>query len=912
MTFLFTDIAGSTRLWEDHGDAMAATLNRHDEVMREAVEAFDGYLVKSTGDGALAAFSDVRDALRAAVSAQQTFADPGWDGKLALKVRTAIHTGTATERDGDYFGPVLNRAARLLAIGHGGQLLLSNSAASLARDVLDDGYRLIDLGEHRLRDLSRTERIFQLVVPDLGHDFPPLRSLDRVPTNLSEQLTSFVGRDRELREIGALLRAHRLVTITGVGGVGKTRLALQLAAEVSTWNTDGVWVCELASAETDQMMVEVMGAVLGVPARGSLSRCESIVEFLRTKKVLLVVDNCEHLLDAVATVVTAILRECPSVTVLATSREGLGVEGERLWPLRSLSLAPVGASDDEVAASDAVSLFVDRALGADPGFARGSAPGSTTAVAEICRRLDGIPLAIELAAARTAALSTSEIATLLDERFRLLTRGRRGAVDRHQTLRATVDWSYSLLSESERLLFDRLGVFPGSFDARAAGMVAAGDGVDAFAVIDLLTELVAKSMLVADRSADDTIRYVLLETLRDYALEHLALRGETDDLRRRHAAHYAAVAEHMGPGLLSPDEVVWRDRVGLELDNLRAAVDWSLESEGDEELAFRIIAALAYEVTDFRAAGIGAWAERAAHTSALDASPCRSWVLGVAAYGAFHRGDLTAAEAYARALDVEPTPAWVHAQGALGNVAASRGDLASALEIYGAARAAVGAGDEWRYPSCWVPAVRAIYAGIAGDRELARAETEAGLEAARGFGQPSALALALYVCAMTRMDDEPDRALRDAEESVALHRAGASDVVYANATLVTSVLRERAGDIAGAAAAAREAVAHADAIGDRSGTYGLSSALRLLFTGGDIEGAVVLAGAVIDGWFRELVLTTSDELTQRDAILRSAAQTLGPDRYAAARARGAAMAYEAVIRYVLEALDRAFPPSHPE
>jgi predicted ATPase/class 3 adenylate cyclase len=907
VTFLFTDIEGSTRLWEEQHDGMAAALARHDDLLREVVSGHRGYLVKSTGDGSLAAFADAHDALRAAATAQLELAATDWNVTGPLLVRMAVHTGSATERNGDYFGPVLNRAARLLAIGHGGQVLVSNATASIAGDVLDDGARLIALGEHRLRDLSRPELVFQLVVPGLIREFPAPRSLDTVRTNLPERLTSFVGRDRELRDLGKLLQTHRLVTVTGVGGVGKTRLALHLAADASSRYIDGTWVCELAAVEDEDSMVEVLAATMGVAARSGLSLAESIGEFLWAKQVLLVIDNCEHLLDAVAGIVGAILRDCPRASVLATSREGLGLDGEQLWPLRSLAMPPLGAPGDEVATSDAVMLFVDRAQGADPRFALD--PGNAVAVAEICRRLDGIPLAIELAAARTAALSPGDVAALLDERFRLLTRGRRGAVDRHQTLRATVDWSYSLLSENERLLFDRLGVFPGSFDAPAAQSVAVGDGVDGFAVIELLTELVAKSMLVADRSGDGPMRYQLLETIRDYAMEHLGALGETDNLRRRHANHYAEIAEQIGPGLLSRDELVWRARELLELDNLRAAVDWALESGGDEELAFRVIAALATEATSHRAAGIGGWAERAARTSALDASLCRSWVLSVAAYGAFHRGDLTATEAYVRSIPREATQAWVYAVAALGNVVASRGDVGAALEIYRGAIEALGAGDEWAYPSCWVRAVRGIFASTAGDTDLARAETEAGLRAARRLGQPSALALALYASSMAMMETDPEAALAAAEESIdLLGSAGASDVVYSGAVLVVSLLRERAGDSLGAAIAAREAIAHSDEIGDRAWIHApLTSALRLIGSAGDAEGAAVIAGALLDGWFHELVFTLEADVSSRDEALRSAAATLGPGPYEAARARGAAMPYEEVIAYVLAELDRTFP-----
>jgi hypothetical protein len=346
----------------------------------------------------------------------------------------------------------------------------------------------------------------------------------------------------------------------------------------------------------------------------------------------------------------------------------------------------------------------------------------------------------------------------------------------------------------------------------------------------------------------------------------------------------------------------------MELDNLRAAVDWSLETPGEEELAFRIIAALAYEATDFRAAGIGAWAERAARVPALDSSPNRSWVLSVAAYGAFHRGDLGGTEGYVRAISRDATPAWVHATGALGNVVASRGDVPTALALYKDAMDAIGSGDEWAYPSCWVRSVRGIYASVLGDTELARAETEAGLRAARRFEQPSALALALYASAMAHVDTDPGYALKAAEESVGLLRSGASDVVYAGATLVLSMLRERAGRAPDAAAAVREAIAHSDEIGDRAWIQSpMNSALRLLAAQGEEEAAIVIAGALLEGWFRELVLTFESDVAQRGAILRAAEAALGPERYAAARARGAAMTYEEAVGYALGELDRVFP-----
>ena len=527
VTFLFTDLEGSTRLWEQHPEAMKPALARHDEILRDAIAAHNGHVVKMTGDGAHAAFGDATSAVLAAHDAQLALGRESWDVTGPLRVRMGIHTGHAEARDGDYFGSAVNRAARLMSVAHGGQVVVSLATEELLHDVASDGCELVDLGEHRLRDLTRAERLFQLHAPGLPSTFPSLRTLDAYAGNLPTQLTSFVGRQEELERVTATVRDVRLVTLTGVGGVGKTRLALQAAAEVLPEFPDGAWLCELAAANDPDAMIEVVAAALGVQPRAGTTLDGSIVEFLRTKQLLLVLDNCEHLLDAAATFAERVLRACDGVRVLATSREGLAVEGEQVRPLRSLQ--PAGAEQ----------LFTERARAVVPDFSVGSAHAD--AVTEVCRRLDGIPLAIELAAARVRAMSPEEIASLLDERFRLLTGGRRTAVERHQTLRAMVDWSYSMLDPTERVVFDRLGVFSGSFDATAAAAVVAGDGIEAWDVREALTRLVDRSMVVAEHGEEAVTRYSMLETLRQYARERLDESGEPDAWRRRHARVLRAV-----------------------------------------------------------------------------------------------------------------------------------------------------------------------------------------------------------------------------------------------------------------------------------------------------------------------------------------------------------------------------------
>jgi class 3 adenylate cyclase len=447
VTFLFTDIEGSTRLWDEHADAMKDALARHDAILREAVESRGGSIVKTTGDGLHAAFATAEDGIGAAVAAQSALGVESWGSTGPLRVRMSLHTGTAELRDGDYYGAAINRAARLMAIGHGGQVLLSTVTADLVGDVMRAGYALVDLGEHRLRDLSRPEHVFQLNAPGLPAEFPPLRSVDARPGNLPRQVTTFVGRETELALLTRALGERALVTLTGVGGVGKTRLALQAAGEMAGAFGDGEWLCELAPVTDSDAVWDTLAASLGVRPSPGRSMSETLLEYLALKRLLLVLDNCEHLLLAAARVVDTIAQRCPHVVVLATSREGLGIAGEQMVAVPSLDLPAADASLDALSRTDAVRLFVDRARDAKSGFTL--TEENSTAVAQLCRRLDGIPLALELAAARVRSLTPDDLVERLDQRFKLLTRGSRAALERHQTLRNTIDWSYDLLDAAE-------------------------------------------------------------------------------------------------------------------------------------------------------------------------------------------------------------------------------------------------------------------------------------------------------------------------------------------------------------------------------------------------------------------------------------------------------------------------------
>jgi predicted ATPase/DNA-binding SARP family transcriptional activator len=596
--FLFTDIEASTRRWEGDQDAMATDLARHDELMRQAVEAHHGHLFAHTGDGLGAAFPTASEALAAAVAGQRALLDQSWRAESPLRVRMALHAGAAEPRQGTYFGPTLNRVARLLDMAAGGQILCSGAAADLARDHLPVGVALVDLGEHRLADLNRPERLYQATHPELPSDCGLVRSPDAPVDNLPVALTSFVGRLRELEELDKLLATGRLVTLTGVGGAGKTRLALRLAAGVRDRFPDGVWLVELGQISDPSLVASEMMAALGILVSGlgleSTAPEERLCDYLRLRSALLVLDTCEHLVKPVSDLVRAILARCPGVTVLATSREVLGLPGEVPWPLPGLTLPAVGAErSDELATSDAVALFCARAADARPGF--GLTDANAGAVAQICRRLDGIPLALELAATRIRVLGAHQVAERLDDRFRLLSDGGRTTVSRHQTLRATMDWSYELLPGPEQALLRRLAAFPQSFDLQAVEGIWDDTAAPGIAdVLDLLARLVDKSLVVVESSGVE-VRYRLLDTVREYGLEKLAEAGETDAARRRHRDYYLHMAlgqhDRQGQGVGAWWEERWMAHVDEEWENFHAALSWSV-AVGDHWAAVVMGAAL--------------------------------------------------------------------------------------------------------------------------------------------------------------------------------------------------------------------------------------------------------------------------------------------------------------------------------
>jgi predicted ATPase/class 3 adenylate cyclase len=574
LTFLFTDIEGSTALLRRLGDDIySQVLTDHHQLIRAALDTHNGKEEGTQGDAFFAAFTSPRACVAAALEMQRELRDYEWPGNERLRVRMGIHTGEASEAATGLVGYEVHRAARIAAVGHGGQVLLSSAAAGLVEDALPAEVSLRDLGSHRLKDLGRPETIFQLVAEGLDSDFAPLRSLDNpeLANNLPASLNTFVGRSAELAEVRQLIETSRLVTLTGAGGSGKTRLALQAAAELLDGSGEGVWFVELAPVSDPDFVASTVMTALQLHLESETAPLDSLLRALRDQNVLIVLDNCEHVIDTVAKMTDLIGRNCPRVSLVATSREPLGVDGERVYRVRSLSLPDEGvAVADDLEGSDAVELFLARARAHDSTFEIDDAIAPL--VASVCQRLDGIPLAIELAASRLSSMSLDDLHERLDQRFRLLTGGSRNALPRQQTLGATVAWSYDLLTDPERDMLRRLSVFVGGFDLKAAEAVCVASGLESFDVADLLSSLVNKSLVTAER-ASSSLRYRLLETIRQYAADQLIqIGGEEQTLRSRqlHAEHYLALCLEAEAELKGPKQGAWLSRLDLEYDNLLA------------------------------------------------------------------------------------------------------------------------------------------------------------------------------------------------------------------------------------------------------------------------------------------------------------------------------------------------------
>jgi predicted ATPase/class 3 adenylate cyclase len=573
VTFLFTDIEGSTKLWQEQPEAMAVSHARHDDILRTAIESNHGYVFQIVGDSFSAAFNNAIDGLRAVLSAQRGLKTETWGETGAIKVRMGLHTGSAEILpDGKYEGyATIASTQRVMSAAHGGQTLLTQITYELLQNIVLDDVTLRDMGEHRLKDLRAPLRLYQINAADLPHEFPPIKSLDVQPNKLPAQLTSFIGREKEIREAKEKLSSAKLLTLIGPGGTGKTRLSIQLGTEVLPNFKDGVWFIELAPLADPALILQTIASVLNVRAQMGVSLKDIVIDYLRAKNLLLIFDNCEHLVEASAQLADEFLHHAPNIKIIASSREALGIGGETVYRVPSLSLPnQAQASREALAGFESIQLFVERARAANPKF--DLTEKNASAVAQICRRLDGIPLALELAAARVTVFSAEQIATRLDDRFKLLTGGSRTALPRQQTLRALIDWSYDMLSLDERALLRRLSVFAGGWVFEAAESIC--NDLD---VLSLLTQLVNKSLVTMDDEGDEP-RYRLLETVRQYARDKLMEAGEAEQMRNHHLGYFVQLAEQAEQELIEGSALRWVIRLEAETDNLRAAFEWGLEN----------------------------------------------------------------------------------------------------------------------------------------------------------------------------------------------------------------------------------------------------------------------------------------------------------------------------------------------
>jgi predicted ATPase/class 3 adenylate cyclase/DNA-binding CsgD family transcriptional regulator/tetratricopeptide (TPR) repeat protein len=817
VTLLFTDIEGGVRLWEADRDAMAAASARHDRIVREQIEASGGHVFKTVGEAHRAVFADPVAALSSAVAIQRTVGVEPWASGLPIGVCMALHSGACAERDGDYVGPVVNRTARLLDIGHGGQVLVTAATFALLADRLPGGIGLRDLGEQRLKDLGRAERVFQVTGSGLADGFGVLRSLDdpALRHNLPSQATSFVGRTVELAELRALVSGgSRLVTIAGPGGIGKSRLALQVAADVLDGTGDGVWLVELAPVAEPELVTRTAATVLRVSEAPGRRMLDTLIDAIGDRDLLLMLDNAEQVLGAVADLADAVIRSCPRVCLLVTSREPLGISGEHVFRVPGLAVPPADlAAPDRLAAFESVQLFAEHAALHRRGFIVDDA--SAAAVAAICVRLDGIPLALELAAARLGSLSVSEINARLDQRFRLLITGNRTALPRHQTLRALMDWSYDLLSSEEQIVFDRLSVFAGGWTLDAAEAVARGGDVAEWQVLDLLAALVGKSLVQAEVIHRST-RYRLLETMRHYGAERLALRTDSDlqDARVAHRDHYLSLVETAATWLRGPDERRWLDKIEAEFDNIRAALAFSIADPESAEPGLRLATELKWFCYMRGHSGeiIEALSVLLARPDARQPTRCRARALAATCHLLNNSGRNPVIPSMAE-------EAITIARGLADDFVA--GDALCAL--------------------CW-------FTFLAGDLPAALAMIDEAVALARSAGKPHLLTTALgHRAAFKGEAGDLDAATADQQEVLALARAAGDNYVLVITLVNLGLDQIGAGELQAAVASLQEALRVAEAHGYQHLAAGVAANLGFAYLmGADATGARRLLIGVLD------------------------------------------------------------------
>ncbi|MEO6912937.1 MAG: tetratricopeptide repeat protein, partial [Candidatus Baltobacteraceae bacterium] len=846
VTFLFTDVEASTRRWEAGSQAMAAAVARHDALLQTVVEHQGGYLFKRLGDGICAAFARASEALAAAAEAQQLLTQEDFAATGGLPVRMALHSGEAQERDGDYFGPAVNRAARLLAVGNGGQVLVSGVTAKLLQDD-PAAIGMVDLGIHRLKDLTEPEHIFQLRTNGDPPSYPALRSLDAFLNNLPLQITSFVGREDDLRALTVRLQGSRLLTLVGTGGVGKTRLAIQLGGDVADHYADGVWIFDFAAITDPTVVPPAVAATLNIRESQNRSVVDSIILSLSQKQALLIFDNCEQVLDAAARIADSILRACRNVRIVATSRQALGIIGEWAYSVTSL---PFPTSSRGLTAHDAmqyaaIALFVERAAASNQHFRLTDDNAAETA--EICRRLDGIALAIELAATRIKVLTVHHLNGRLKERFALLTGGSRTELPRHQTLRALIDWSYDLLKDAEKTMFRRAAIFAGGYSTEAAMSVCASESLSDFEVLELTLSLVEKSLVSADLG-NGLERYRFLESTREYALEKLKENKEHEFISRKHAEFYLVLAEDTNKKFFAAPQAEYFVPLKREIENLRGALSWSLIEKADPVLGGGLAGALGrfwYEIGQVSEGK--RWIDRALELHAESPDPRTQASLWLA------RAVLTAGtescEAAARACSLFEA---LEDKRGLGYALREHGLALRQVGDWPEAEAALRRASELlhevREPGGFAIAqvtLGSIFA-FRGDFDSARANYERALDAARAHGAEFAIMMSyLHLADLEFQCGNFELAIQNAAEALLLAESNKSSRLPANLHGNLAAYRIAAGSLPEAAADAREALG---ILRDIQNSYQIAIAVQHLALvaalSNDAKSAALLTGFV--------------------------------------------------------------------
>jgi predicted ATPase/class 3 adenylate cyclase/DNA-binding CsgD family transcriptional regulator len=871
VTFLFADLEASTRLLEWLGDRYQHVLGDYRRILRTTLSEYHGKEIDTQGDALFAAFVRATDAMVAAVSVQRQLSGHHWPEGVEVRARIGLHTGEPLTTHTGYVGMDVPLAARICHAGYGGQILLSETTRNLVRSALPDDVQLRDLGAYRLKDMPEEEHLYQACVGDLPSTFPPLRAVGNPTHNLPRALTRFVGREHEVAEIRRLLSTTPLLTLTGAGGSGKTRLALESASGVLDQYEDGAWLVQLDSLINPDLVPQVVAAALGIREEPHRTLTDTIARALGPKSLLLVLDNCEHLLDACARLVQGLLQAAPNLRILATSREPLSVAGEVLWSVPTLSV-PTGSATPiagHLLSYDAVKLFVDRATSVRSTFTVNDA--SVASVAEICRQLDGIPLAIELAAARVPMLTVEQIASRLSDRFDFLTTGSRSALPRHRTLRAAMDWSYDLLPPLERVLLQRISVFAGGWTLDAAEAICAGGPIGGGEVLDLLAQLIHKSLVMVDSADAVAARYRLLETVRQYAGEKLVASDEAILVRARHRDWFLHLAEQAEPQLRGPHQAAWLERVAAELDNLRAAMEWCGNLEGDSLLGLRIATSLGlfWAVRAYLREG-RQWLERMMARTPDAPTPLR-----------------------ARALDWIGVLAWWQ-----GEVAAVKGPCERALAISRAV--------DYRWGSALALHQLAHVAQTEGDAGKAVQMMEDSVNLFREDSEPWGLAYSLNCLGdLARIQGRLDRAGTLLEEAIAIWRR--IDNIWGLGISLHNLghVVLRGGEPDRTEALFAESIAHFRATEATPGMiFCLAGLAGAAARRGQLQRAARLFGAA-DALMRvnQLPLQPVDR-TEFDRNLASVRQGLAPARFEDSWAAGSAMTLDEALAHALAPVGR--------